>query len=147
MMRQPNPPTTKHLPRKGHCMLSKLSRTINEIRPAPLVLAVLVFSLLASACSSSHFPWLYRLDIEQGNVIDDEAKISQLKEGMTQRQVVFLLGTPVIRDTFHQERWDYLYSYRTGKGVLTRDRLNLTFAGDLLQSIERKKYDTVKIRE
>lgn len=105
----------------------------------------LVALLFSSGCSHYRFPWVYRIDVEQGNIIDDKEKVSQLQEGMTQRQVSFLLGSPMIQDTFNQDRWDYFYSYRTGKGALTQQRITLTFSGDILTRIEKKEYEPVEI--
>ncbi len=107
----------------------------------------LISLLFVSGCSHHHFPWVYRIDVEQGNVIDDQEKIGQLKVGMTQRQVKYLLGTPMTQDTFNQNRWDYFYSYNTGKGILTRERITLTFNGDVLANIEKKEYEEVKVND
>ena len=68
---------------------------------APLL--VVLFTLV-SGCVS-----LYKPEVQQGNVISAEM-LETLKIGMTKRQVVFLLGTPLIADPFHPERWDYFYS-------------------------------------
>jgi outer membrane protein assembly factor BamE len=67
-----------------------------------------------SACSS--VPRLvheYRIDIQQGNVLTQEM-VAQLKPGMTKDQVRFVLGTPVLMDMFHGNRWDYVYRYQKG---------------------------------
>lgn len=54
--------------------------------------------------------WLapYRIDIQQGNFVSQDM-VAQLKRGMTQEQVRFVLGTPLVTDIFHAERWDYVY--------------------------------------
>jgi len=57
---------------------------------------------------------VYRIDIQQGNLLDDE-DISQVDLGMTRSQVQFLLGTPMIADSFHRDRWDYAYYFRRGR--------------------------------
>ena len=54
---------------------------------------------------------------------------------MTRRQVKFILGTPLIQDTFDQNRWDYLYTKRNGKKVLAESRLTVEFDGDYLASV------------
>jgi outer membrane protein assembly factor BamE len=121
-------------------MLTKLTRTINAMQRLSILLALCLLISL-SGCSHYKFPWVYRIDVEQGNVLEEE-KVAQLKVGMTQNQVKFLLGSPIIRDTFNQERWDYIYSMRTGKGKLDRERVTLTFQGDTLANIEKQKYET-----
>lgn len=114
-------------------------RTINAYKA--LQATVLSFTLLLSACSTSHFPWIYRLDIEQGNVVEDD-KLAQVKVGMTRSQVRFLLGEPMVKDTFDQNRWDYYYSFETGKGLYLRQLLTLTFDGEILKSMQKKEPET-----
>ena len=95
-----------------------------------LLLVTLVVACL-SACGWFGFPGVYRLDIEQGNIVTPEMTV-QLKPGMTRRQVRFILGTPLVEDTFHRDRWDYLYVKRNGKEVLGESRLTVEFEGDSL---------------
>jgi outer membrane protein assembly factor BamE len=57
---------------------------------------------------------VYRIDIQQGNVIEEES-VEQVQVGMTRSAVQFLLGTPMVADAFHQERWDYTYYLRRGR--------------------------------
>lgn len=66
---------------------------------------------LFSACGSFN---VYKIDIQQGNVLTQEM-VAQLKPGQTRDQVRFILGTPLLTDVFHQQRWDYVYSYRSGR--------------------------------
>lgn len=74
-----------------------------------LILGV-VCSLLA-ACNSFN---PYKIDVQQGNVLTQEM-VAQLKPGQTREQVRYILGTPLLADIFHQQRWDYVYSYRKGR--------------------------------
>ncbi len=86
-------------------------------------------TLLLAACNpvtSFSFPGVYRIAISQGNVITQEM-VDQLRPGLTKRQVTFILGTPLIRDTFDQDRWDYLYSYQPGGGERAQERLTVFF--------------------
>ena len=67
-----------------------------------------------SGCSSvPRFVNEYKIDIQQGNVLTQEM-VSQLKPGLTKDQVRFILGTPVLMDMFHANRWDYVYRLRKG---------------------------------
>ena len=79
--------------------------------------------LLLTGCA---FPGVYRIDIPQGNVITQEM-VDQLRPGLTKRQVTFILGTPLIRDTFDQDRWDYLYSFQPGGGERVQERITVFF--------------------
>ncbi len=86
---------------------------------------------LTSGCGSLGFPGVYRIDIEQGNVVTQEM-VDQLKPGMTRRQVRFILGTPLVEDSFNQARWDYVYLLRNGNTTKTNKRLSVFFADDEL---------------
>jgi outer membrane protein assembly factor BamE len=71
------------------------------------------------------------MDIRQGNFLE-QAQLSKLKPGMTRSQVRFLLGTPLIVDPFHPDRWDYLYVDRKKGRLVDYRRLTLYFDGDKL---------------
>ena len=101
-------------------------RGLNRSR---LLIALLTASVL-SAC-------LYRLDIQQGNVVDQE-DIDQVEVGMTRSAVQFLLGTPMIADAFHSQRWDYPYYLRRGRSrEIERRWLVVYFEDDRVVRIER----------
>jgi outer membrane protein assembly factor BamE len=87
-----------------------------------------------SACSFVGFPGVYKIDVEQGNIITQEMA-DQLKPGMSRRQVRFILGTPLVEDPFNQSRWDYPYVKRNGQTVLDESRLTVVFDGDSLQTV------------
>ena len=72
-------------------------------------------SLVAPRPRSPDFVKPYRIDIRQGNYVTQEM-VSQLKPGMSRDQVRFVLGTPLVTDVFHTDRWDYIYRFRPGKG-------------------------------
>lgn len=88
--------------------------------------------LLVAGCSS--VPLLHKIDIQQGNVITQEM-VDKLKPGMTQSQVRFLLGSPMISDAFHKGRWDYVY-YLAKKGKLQEQRsITIFFEEDKLTRV------------
>ena len=75
------------------------------------------------------FMWFfspYRPDIQQGNFVSEEM-VSQLKEGMTRDQVRFILGTPLLTDIFHADRWDYPFRLARGSGETTSSRVVVFF--------------------
>ncbi len=76
----------------------------------------------------------YRIDIRQGNYVSQEM-VAQLKPGMTRDQVRFLLGTPLIADMFHADRWDYIYRFQPGHGELQQRRLTVYFADNKLARV------------
>lgn len=87
---------------------------------------------LVSACSE--FPGVYKIDIPQGNVVTQEM-IDQLRPGMTESQVRYVMGTPLITDTFSPNRWDYLYSFKPGGGDRVQERVSLYFEDGKLARI------------
>jgi outer membrane protein assembly factor BamE len=94
------------------------------------LLSVSALLSLLPGCRSWNIP--YRIDVEQGNVIEQE-QLDQLRPGMTKRQVAFLLGSPLLEDPFHPNRWDYFHSLETGTGTRWETKLALFFddAGQL----------------
>ena len=94
-----------------------------------LTLLLVLFALL-SGCVS-----LYKPEVQQGNVISTEM-LDTLKIGMSKRQVVFLLGTPLIADPFHQERWDYFYSLSKNGGKPQQRHLVVHFKGDEVVAVD-----------
>ncbi len=80
---------------------------------------------------------VYRIDVQQGNLLDDE-DVEAVQPGMTRSQVRFLLGTPVVEDSFHQERWDYVYYLRRGRSRREEKRwLIVLFDDDKVKEIRR----------
>ncbi len=78
----------------------------------------------------------YKIDIQQGNEIN-EALLSQLEIGMAPRQVIAIMGSPMLQDPFHENRWDYYYSMREGRKQATQYGATLHFEENRLQRIER----------
>jgi outer membrane protein assembly factor BamE len=77
----------------------------------------------------------YHIDVQQGNVTTQEM-VSSLKPGMSKDQVKFILGTPLLNDMFHPDRWDYVYRLQQGNGILVERRFTLYFEKDVLARIE-----------
>ncbi|HEU0283396.1 MAG TPA: outer membrane protein assembly factor BamE, partial [Gallionella sp.] len=97
---------------------------------------VLLSTLLAS-CSYLSSPVLspYKMDIRQGNYITAEMR-EKLKLGMSKHQVRYVLGTPMVSDVFHGNRWDYVYRLAQRGEVVEKQRLTLYFEGDNLARID-----------
>ena len=79
-------------------------------------------------------PKVHKIDIQQGNVIS-QAMIDQLKPGMTKNQVKFIMGTPLIADTFNQNRWDYFYGLKPAEGEEVRERMVIFFKDDRIHTL------------
>ena len=98
-----------------------------------IVLIALAITCL-SACGAVGFPGVYRIDVEQGNIIDQEMA-DQLEPGMSKRQVRFILGTPLVEDPFNPDRWDYKYTKRNGLTILDEAILTVVFEEDALTEV------------
>ena len=86
---------------------------------------IMIGLLTLSGC----FPSVYKIDIQQGNIITQDM-INQLRPGMTRAQVRYLMGSPLITDPFHANRWDYIYSIQPGGGAMQQENVSLTFNAD-----------------
>lgn len=89
------------------------------------------FSMPSFDFSMPKLPTMHKFDIQQGNVITQDM-VDQLKPGMTRSQVRYIMGTPLISDTFNQNRWDYFYSLQPSKGGEVRERIAIFFDNDQL---------------
>lgn len=105
-------------------------------------LALILVAALLSGCASSDgeksgfhiLPRVFRFPIQQGNIVTQEM-VDKLQPGMTRAQVRFVMGTPLIADTFNQNRWDYLYTLKKPSGELLREQMTIQFDGDRLVGI------------
>jgi len=97
---------------------------------------LLVLSLLLTACSSS-LPSIkpYKMPIQQGNLVTSKMMM-QLKPGMTKTQVRFVMGTPLIIDSFHKDQWDYFYQMEKDGVIIEKRRVILMFEKDLLAKVK-----------
>lgn len=100
------------------------------------LLLAAIFVLPAACSYKPSFINEYRIDVQQGNVLTQEM-VAQLKPGQTREQVRFILGTPLIADVFHADRWDYVYRFRDGdSGKVSSRRFSVFFGADgLLQRV------------
>jgi len=101
-----------------------------------LIIFLTTFVFL-SACSTLavDVPLVYKIDIDQGNVLNQNM-VNQLRPNMTKRQVIYVLGSPLLTDPFTSNRWDYVYSVQPGGEDRLEDRIALFFAGDNLIHVE-----------
>ncbi len=104
-------------------------------------------SLLCSSCSAvkdaanavpdaiADFSAVYRPDVQQGNVVDQDM-VNKVHPGMAKSQVRFIMGTPLLVDVFHQERWDYVYTMDDDGKRVAAERVSLFFVDERLARIE-----------
>jgi len=87
-------------------------------------------TVLASGC-------VYRINIQQGNFLD-QAAVDQVKDGMTRSQVRYLLGTPMVADSFNKERWDYIYYLKKGRSRhVDSRRVTVFFDGEKVARLDK----------
>lgn len=91
--------------------------------------------VLCTACGTA-LPTIkpYKLDVQQGNVVTSKMLL-QLRPGMTKSQVRFIMGTPLLQDSFHGNRWDYVYQMRENGKIIEQRRVILQFENELLKSV------------
>ncbi len=117
-------------------------------------LLILISLAGCSAEGTRKLPGVYRIDIQQGNVIEQEM-LDKLEPGMVKDQVHFIMGTPTIVDPFHNDRWEYIYTY--SKAGARRDQRHITIyfeddkltyiKGGVVRGIRRPPEDYVKERK
>jgi outer membrane protein assembly factor BamE len=124
--------------------LTNMTKSLRPVRalPSASLFAAAFLSLLAGCADGPRIPDIplllapYKIDVQQGNVVTQEM-VSQLKPGMSREQVKFIMGTPLVADLFHPDRWDYIYRLKKGKtGAIEERKLTLFFEKDVLARVE-----------
>ena len=94
-----------------------------------------LFTLLIICFLSTGCGLLYKQNIQQGNALEQE-DLDELYIGMNQRQVLFVLGTPAVKDPFNPDRWDYVQTFSRRGGEPVKRTVTLHFDNGLLSEIE-----------
>jgi outer membrane protein assembly factor BamE len=94
-------------------------------------------SLALASCTTilNNLPGVYSVDVQQGNMVD-QSMIDQLRPDMNKRQVLYIMGSPMLIDFFHQKRWDYLYSAQLEGGTRQQKKISLYFNDDQLVGVQ-----------
>ncbi len=106
-----------------------------------ILVLMLMAGLALTACKqtpsvpSAVSGFAYKIDIQQGNAITQEM-VAKLHAGMTPAQVRYILGSPLVADPFHPERWDYVYTYAKNGKLTERRRLTVIFTENKLVRLE-----------
>jgi outer membrane protein assembly factor BamE len=96
------------------------------------ILTILLGFIFISACS---VPEVYKLTVQQGNIVTQDM-LDELKEGMNQRQVAYIMGTPLIKSPFQQDRWDYLYTLERRDEVVKSYQVTVYFTDEIYTHYE-----------
>jgi outer membrane protein assembly factor BamE len=98
---------------------------------------LLARSTLALCLLAASSACVYRINIQQGNFLD-QAAVEQVKVGMTRSQVHYLLGTPMVADSFNKERWDYIYYLKKGRTRhVDSRRVTIYFEGEKVAKLDK----------
>ena len=107
------------------------------MRRVLILIISLFFSQFLASCA-------YKPDVQQGNTFDNK-QLSQLKVGMTQQQVLFVMSAALLKDPFHKNRWDYLYTFAKGQKKTNRRLLTLYFKNKILSKIDDSQVKKVTL--
>ena len=91
--------------------------------------SILFLLLLLSGCSWVQFPSIHKVSVQQGNIVSQDM-VDKLQVGMSKTQVQYILGSPLLMDTFNPTRWDYYYTRVDAKSNKTKQQLTLRFSKD-----------------
>ncbi len=97
---------------------------------------MLTTGLVTALSGCAHFEWLvYKIDVPQGNYIEQN-QVEKLRINMTKEQIEFVLGRPILRDTFSDDTWYYIYQFKNGEdGKITNKELIVHFKDNRVQQI------------
>lgn len=101
-----------------------------------MVTVVLCLSLSACASSFSYFPFIYRPDVQQGNVFSKEL-VDRIKLGMTVDQVRYFMGNPVLVNSFSKGRFEYVYTFKPRRGAMQRKEVTIYFVNGRVSRVSQ----------
>jgi outer membrane protein assembly factor BamE len=114
----------------GHSATTEAKSVVNRSIFRFMAVGLVAAATLLCGC-------VYRMNIQQGNYLEGRT-VDQLQVGMTRSQVRYLLGTPMVPESFDKERWDYLYYFKRGRVHRPEERhLIVWFKDDKVQKFER----------
>jgi outer membrane protein assembly factor BamE len=103
----------------------------------PLLYSTLLAGLSVASCSMvlNNLPGVYTVDVQQGNIVD-QSMVDQLRPGMSKRQVLYIMGSPMLKDVLHENHWEYLYSNQPGGEARQQKRITLYFEDDKIVGLQ-----------
>ena len=85
-----------------------------------------LLALAICGCSVNELPFVYKVEVQQGNLLTQE-DLDKLEIGMSKRHITYLIGSPNIIDPFHQDRWEYIFTLKPGRGETKSNKITLFF--------------------
>lgn len=107
----------------------------SQLHKILIYVTLLSTTFLVGGCGITGWPPVHKIEIDQGNVIS-QSSVNQLRPGMTKSQVRYVMGSPMLVDPFHEDRWDYIFWLKPGYGDPEEKRMTLHFQYDQLARIE-----------
>jgi outer membrane protein assembly factor BamE len=113
----------------------------NILRQATVIAALVSINTGCSYLELPELPnpetvsFVHKIDVQQGNVITQDM-LAKLKPGMNKKKVQFIMGTPIIKDTFNDHRWDYVFTFNHARKFYQKRVITLNFENDVLKNIE-----------
>ncbi|MDV6318614.1 outer membrane protein assembly factor BamE [Chromohalobacter sp. HP20-39] len=101
------------------------------------LIKTVTFSVALALVSGCSYVGVYKRDLAQGNLITQDM-VSQLETGMTKEQVRYVMGSPLLKGPFNEDRWDYVFYLDEAYDDVEQKRVTLTFQNDKLADIERE---------
>jgi len=98
------------------------------------IIASIIVTFSLSGCSFLYDTFVYQIDVVQGNYIDSE-KLAKVEIGMTQQQIIYVLGSPMLIDQFDSSKWYYIRYIKPGGEKIQQSQILLTFQGQRLIEI------------
>ncbi|MFT6925501.1 MAG: outer membrane protein assembly factor BamE [Psychromonas sp.] len=105
--------------------------------PIKKIVVFLFFISSLSGCTFLYDTFVYQIDVTQGNYLEDD-KLDQINLGMSQEQVIFILGSPMLIDQFDSSKWYYIRYIKPGGEAIEQDHVVFTFDNRLLTKITRE---------
>ncbi len=102
---------------------------------------IFLFAMLFSFGGCTSF-LPYKMEIRQGNYVTPEMR-KKIKVGMSKQQVTSVLGSPLVNDVFHANRWDYIYRFEEKTKLVEEQRFTLFFEGDFVKRIDDSQAETI----
>lgn len=112
-----------------------MRKTLFPLSPSRILTIAASLTLVSCTTILTNLPGVYTVDVQQGNMVDQDM-IDQLRPSMNKRQVTYIMGTPMLTDVFHKDRWDYIYSARVSGGDREQKRISLFFEDDKLMGVQ-----------
>lgn len=100
-----------------------------------ILAAVTCPALISCTTVMNNLPGVYKLEVQQGNIVD-QSMVDQLRPNMSKRQVLYIMGSPMMVDVFHPTRWDYIYSDQPSGEDRVQKRISLYFENDQIVGIQ-----------